>query len=164
MSTSPRVSIGIPTFNRPRLLHEALQSVLLQTCQDFEVVVADDGSTPETRQVVQGFGDPRIRYHRNATNIGVQRNWNQCVRLSRGEYCTILPDDDVYLPPFLETMCALLSEKPEAAFAQCAFYGVDAALRPIGVGRPSSRPVELRGADGVVWQLMSLACNPVALM
>ena len=58
----PIVSVIIPAYNREQTIGRAIQSVLNQTFQDFELIVVDDGSTDGTRAVVEGFGDPRIRY------------------------------------------------------------------------------------------------------
>ena len=62
--TAPFFSVIIPVFNRAGRLRAAIQSVLAQTCQDFEIVVVDDGSSDDPRAVVDGFADPRIRFFR----------------------------------------------------------------------------------------------------
>src|SRR5262249_62419526 len=58
----PQFSVVIPTYNRADILPIAVDSVLAQTCSDFELVIADDGSTDDTRALVAGCGDPRVRY------------------------------------------------------------------------------------------------------
>ena len=65
MDPSPRVTVGIPTWNRSALLREALDSVLAQTLRDLEVYVFDDGSSDDTAEVVAGYDDPRVHYVRN---------------------------------------------------------------------------------------------------
>ncbi len=158
------VSIGIPTYNRSDLLRQAIQSVLQQTWQDFEVIVSDDCSTDDTATVVQGFNDDRIKYFRTATNLRPPRNWNQCVRMAGGEFFGLLPDDDVYCPTFLSEMLAALRAQPQAAFAQCSYYQVDAQLRCLSMVRPASQPLSLKGESALAWQIERLACAPVALL
>jgi len=93
----PTVSVVIPTYNRAEFLAQAIDSVLSQTCQDFEVIVVDDGSTDDTAQVVSAYGD-RVRYvpipHSGlpavARNAGLQ--------VARGEYIAFLDSDDQWLP------------------------------------------------------------------
>lgn len=77
----PKITIAIPTYNRAKLLTEAIESVLVQTYEDFELLISDNASTDETKNVVVSFKNPRIRYHRNKKNIGMMNNWNKCVTL-----------------------------------------------------------------------------------
>ncbi|MBI5566772.1 MAG: glycosyltransferase family 2 protein [Chloroflexi bacterium] len=160
----PTISIGIPTYNRAGLAQQAIQSVLQQTYQDFEIIVSDDCSTDETAQVIQDFHDPRIRYHRTLTNLRPPRNWNECVRLARGEFFALLPDDDVYCPTFLEGMVAALVAKPEVGFAQCGYYSVDEHLRCIQTRLSATTPLTLKADSAVIWQLQNLACIPAAIL
>lgn len=160
----PTVSVGIPTYNRSVLLSQAIQSVLQQSYQDFEIIVSDDSSSDLTPEVVRSFADPRIRYHRTATNLRPPRNWNECVRLAKGEFFALLPDDDVYLPGFLEAMVVVLQQQPNIGFAQCGFVGVDEHLRCLEVVEAHSLPLKLSGESAVIWQMEHLACNPVALL
>jgi glycosyltransferase involved in cell wall biosynthesis len=108
----PQVSVIIPTHNRARLLSEAIESVLNQSFRDFELVIVDDGSTDHTAEVVAGFQDPRIVYHRQESQErGAARN--KGVALSQGEYLTFLDDDDWYLPNKLEIQVRELRAHPE---------------------------------------------------
>src|SRR5271157_2570419 len=81
----PRFTIGIPTYNRCDLLANALRAAVGQSFPDPEILVCDDASTDRTPEVVRSFGD-RVRYHRNATNIGMWPNFAKAVELAEGEY------------------------------------------------------------------------------
>ncbi|MBP7694590.1 MAG: glycosyltransferase family 2 protein [Anaerolineales bacterium] len=160
----PVVTVGIPTFNRAALLKDAISSVLTQTWQDFEIVVSDDCSTDQTAAVVRGFGDPRLRYHRTATNLRPPRNWNECARLAAGEFLAILPDDDFYLPTQLETLVTALQQNPAIGFAQSGYYSVDEAGRPIASQVAAPERVTLTGEAALLWQWENLACLPVCIL
>jgi glycosyltransferase involved in cell wall biosynthesis len=96
-SQPPPVSVVIVTRDRAHLLRQAIDSTLDQSRQNFELVVVDDGSTDDTRRVVDDSDDPRIRYfHQPPSGIPVARNLG--VREARGEYVCIMDDDDLMLP------------------------------------------------------------------
>lgn len=158
------VSIGIPTFNRAPLLRQAITCVLRQTLQNFEIIISDDCSTDDTAQVVASFHDPRIRYHRTATNLRPPRNWNECVRLAQGEIFALLPDDDAYLPDFLATMVHTLQANPTIGMAQCGWYSVDDAWRAVALMQASATPLTLQGEAAFIWEMERLHCVPVALL
>ena len=73
---NPSISIIIPTYNRANLISRSIQSVLNQTYTDFEVIIVDDGSTDNTKEVVKSFEDVRIRYISHGENKGVARALN----------------------------------------------------------------------------------------
>ena len=100
----PLVSVVISTYNRGHLILDTLHSLQAQTVQDFEVVVVDDGSTDDTRSVVEDVValDDRVRYERQE-NAGVAAARNRGVALSRGHYVAVLDDDDIALPWRLES-------------------------------------------------------------
>jgi glycosyltransferase involved in cell wall biosynthesis len=120
----PRVSIMIPTYNYGHFLGEAIQSVLDQTFQDFEIIVVDDGSTDNTKEVVSNFKDPRIRYiyqeHRGASAAQ-----NVAIRASKGEYFTGLGADDLYLPRNLELKVKLLDSRPDVGMVCSDALSID---------------------------------------
>jgi glycosyltransferase involved in cell wall biosynthesis len=95
---NPTVSVVIPTYNRAHLLGKAIQSVLNQTYQDFEIIVVDDGSTDNTEEVVKGFADVRIRYVRQRENMGQVVAITAGIKLARGEYIALQDDDTEWLP------------------------------------------------------------------
>lgn len=108
---SPKVSVCIPTYNYGHYLSEAIESVLNQTHEDFELLVVDDASQDDTDRIVQGYvaKDSRVRYLRNQTNIGMVNNWNRCMREAKGKYIKYLFGDDVFSSPMLlEKMIEIL--------------------------------------------------------
>jgi len=92
------ISIIIPTFNRAYSLPDAIQSVLEQSAESWELIIVDDGSTDDTRQVISRFlSDERIKYYFQK-NAGVSAARNKGVELSRGDYLIFLDSDDRFLP------------------------------------------------------------------
>ena len=99
----PFVSIGMPTYNRAGpYLEGALESALLQTYPNLEIVVSDNASTDGTEELVKGVGDPRIRYFRQVETIPPHDNFNFCLEQSRGHYFLMLHDDDLVDPDLVE--------------------------------------------------------------
>jgi len=99
---NPRVSVIIPTYNRAQLVNRAMQSVLNQTYEDFELIVVDDCSTDNTPEVVSNIGDKRIKYVRHTTNKGASASRNTGIRAARGELIGFLDSDDEWLPEKLQ--------------------------------------------------------------
>jgi glycosyltransferase involved in cell wall biosynthesis len=99
----PLVTIGLPTYNRAdSYLRQALQSALSQTYPNLEIVVSDNCSTDATQEVVRSVADPRVKYFRQAKNIGENNNANFCLQQARGAYFLLLHDDDVIDKDFVE--------------------------------------------------------------
>jgi glycosyltransferase involved in cell wall biosynthesis len=130
----PRITVCIPTHNRADLLSEAIQSVLDQTYGDFQILITDNHSTDNTRELVASCGDPRIRYECWPRNIGMMNNFRAAIELAQTEYVAILPDDDVYAPDHLQRALDLLAEYPAAIYYTCAarYFGAvnEGCLRP----------------------------------
>ena len=103
---TPKVSIGLPVFNGQNYLREALDSLLGQTFRDFELIVSDNASTDATAEIVRTYeqSDPRIRYFRQATNIGVGGNFLFVLHQSRGEMFMWASHDDVWSSNWLEVL------------------------------------------------------------
>jgi glycosyltransferase involved in cell wall biosynthesis len=104
------VSICIPSYNGARWIGEALGSALAQTYERLEVLIVDDASTDNTLEVVRSFQDPRIRVVRNERNLGLVRNRNRCVRLSKGSLVKFLFQDDLLYSTCVEKMARLLDD------------------------------------------------------
>lgn len=116
MSTEqPLVSIGLAVYNGEQYLEEALNSLLGQTFTDFEIIISDNASTDHTAEICLRYAeqDARIRYHRNATNIGGANNENQTFRMSCGKYFRWAADDDICAPTLIEECVKVLEENPD---------------------------------------------------
>lgn len=91
----PLVSIVIPTYNSARYLPETIESVLLQSMQDFEIIIVDDGSTDNTQEVVGALHSNKIRYIRQENSGGPARPRNVGIHHARGKYISLLDSDDL---------------------------------------------------------------------
>lgn len=98
MSTStPLVSVILPTYRRPHLLGRAMRSVLAQSYRNLELIVVDDASPDDTAERVAACVDPRVRYFRQDHNSGASAARNRGIREAQGEYLAFQDDDDVWL-------------------------------------------------------------------
>ncbi len=110
---SPYVSVIIPAYNVEQFLGEAIQSVLDQTYQSFEVIVVNDASTDNTDKIIQSFRDPRLKYFTHKRNRGLPATRNRGIRWSTGEIIALLDADDVYHPEKLRYHVDFLQENSE---------------------------------------------------
>ena len=117
MNTEPQVTVAIPTCNRADMLVISLKSALEQDYPNLRILVLDNASTDNTREVAGSFKDGRIVYHRNSENIGLFRNWNRALELNDSDYLCILQDDDEIMPGFVSSAVKALELEPDAAFA-----------------------------------------------
>ncbi len=108
-----RITVIIPTYNQESYILEAIDSVLNQTYQDFEIVITNDGSSDQTLQIIQEKKDPRIRLFSFDQNQGVSVAANHCIRQAKGEFMAILDSDNIFLPDKLEKQVNFLDEHPE---------------------------------------------------
>lgn len=96
-NSARRVTIAIPTFNRLGLLRRAVDSVLMQDYENFEIVISDNASTDGTHDYLGTLCDSRIKVFINTKNIGMVANWQQCLSSATGEYFLLMSDDDAFL-------------------------------------------------------------------
>ena len=131
----PRVSVIIPTHNRAHLLPRAVDSVLAQTLDRYEILIIDDGSSDNTPDVIAGFSDQRIRSLRHDRNRGQSAAINTGIEHARGDYVGFLDDDDEWLP----------TEAGRAGgAARLGLPKSSAGLRLDGPGRRFGRPRDTR--------------------
>jgi glycosyltransferase involved in cell wall biosynthesis len=114
-SNQPLVSVILPTYNRAHIVSKALQSVLSQTYRNFEVIVIDDGSTDNTKEIITNIAckDPRVKYFRNNENKGPAGARNVGINLAKGEFIAFIDDDVEWFPHKLEKQVNLLQTLPE---------------------------------------------------
>jgi len=121
MIQPPIVSVIIPTYNRAYLIDKAINSVLSQTYRDYEIIVIDDASTDNTREVVESFTDSRINYIFHANNLGVSAARNTGIKASRGKYIALLDSDDEWLPEKLEKQVVILHNESSEVGVVCSW-------------------------------------------
>ncbi len=153
-TSSPSVSIGLPVYNGEHYLCEAVQSILDQTYEDFELIISDNGSSDETASICRRFekDDGRIRYLRNPVNLGAARNFNRVFHLSRGKYFKWAAHDDLISPRFLEDCKAVLEDDPSVSVCHSGVHIIDGKgdmIRSVHTNLPgaiSPRPSRRFGA------------------
>jgi glycosyltransferase involved in cell wall biosynthesis len=131
-SEEPLVTICIPTYNRPEMLRHSLQSVLCQSYRRLEVIVSDNASDTDTADVVDSFGDDRVRVDRLNANIGLHGNMSRCLHLGTGKYRMMLPDDDLMLPGNVQSKVAFFETHPEVGLVHSAFRHINTDSLPYG--------------------------------
>nr|WP_255533306.1 DUF5672 family protein [Polynucleobacter sp. AP-RePozz3-80-G7] len=122
------VSIGIPTYNRPEQLKNALEIITGQTYSNLEIIISDNASTNEQVEIIAReymSRDLRIKYYKQEVNIGVLANADFVLEKSGGEFFTWFSDDDWRSPEFVQFLVDELNTKPEVGFAFCDYYEVD---------------------------------------
>lgn len=128
----PKVSICIPAFNQTEYLRKAIDSVLVQSYSDYEVIITDDSTTDSVKQLVEAYGMPhKLQYYKNRVRLGTPENWNEAIRRSSGDYIKILHHDDWFSSEeSLAYYVAMLDGHPESNFA----FSATKAFTP-GVGQ-----------------------------
>jgi glycosyltransferase involved in cell wall biosynthesis len=122
-------SIIIPNFNHAQYLGAAIQSVLKQTYGNFEIIVVDDGSTDNSREVVARFGE-QVRYIWQE-NQGLSAARNTGIRAAQGAFVGVLDADDMYELSFLSTLISILEANPDAGAVYCGYRFVDHKNNPL---------------------------------
>ena len=117
---NPLVSIGMPVYNGASFIAAAIESVLVQTLSNLELVICDNTSTDNTEIICRRYAanDIRVRYYRNDTNLGAHPNYNKTFELSSGKYFKWAPHDDVIDPFYLEKCVEALEKEPDATICQ----------------------------------------------
>ena len=111
---TPFFSVVIPTYNRSELLKEAVHSIMDQSFEDFELLIVDDHSTDDTKNVVASFKDSRIKYIVNDRTKGGAGTRNAGIFRAKGHWVAFLDDDDVWLPNKLELQYKKIQEVDSA--------------------------------------------------
>lgn len=110
-----KFSFILPAY-KAKYFHQAIESILKQTCDDFELVIVNDASLDDLDSIVNSFDDHRIRYYKNKENIGghnLVAQWNKCLEYATGEYVVLASDDDCYFPEYLSEMAKLVDKYPD---------------------------------------------------
>lgn len=118
-SGKPKISIGMPVYNGEPYIGIAIDAILDQTFEDFELIISDNASTDATEQICRDFAarDKRIVYCRNPQNIGAAGNYNRLVDMARADYFRWSNADDMIAPQLLERCVSVLDATPDAVLS-----------------------------------------------
>ena len=141
-SSSPAVSILTPAYNSAKFIRQTLESALRQTFTDFEMIVVDDGSTDDTRRVVESYAaaDDRIRLI-SQSNGGIAAARNRAMSMARGRLFALLDSDDVWLPCYLADQLDIMARHPDIAVLSANAINFGGAFNgtPLLATRPRGR-------------------------
>jgi len=170
-----KVSVVMPTYNRAYIIREALESALGQTYRDFELIVVDDGSSDNTREIVASLPQEKIRYIRHERNRGCSAAYNTGIAAATGELVAFLDSDDLWQPDYLTRQVEFLLRHPEvdAVFTDTEIRGETVIPSLIGLMKAfpkllkANRVVDefiLRGRQMYLCLLEEVPIKPTALI
>lgn len=165
-----RISVLIPVYNGITYISEAVESVLTQECQDWELVISDNGSNDGTQDYLRNLSDPRIRIYEQPLNLGIMGNLNFLLAQARAPIAKILGHDDMLLSGGLERTVRFMEERPDCAVSRCwaqgdeLRYSKGGALEWEGLLPPRLEPVASILAfatfGNLVGNICRAACRP----
>ncbi len=120
-----KVSIILPTYNGVRYIKQSIDSCLNQTYTNIELIIVDDGSSEDIREVIRSYTDDRIFYFRHDKNLGLPYALNTGFSHSKGEYLTWTSDDNFYDKKAIETMVKYLERNSEIDFVYANYYVIN---------------------------------------
>jgi len=130
---APRVSVILPCYNGARWISQAIKSVLAQTYKDFELLVIDDGSTDNSREIVSSYlHDGRVRYIYQE-NRGFSGAINRGIKESKGDFIGFIGQDDLWLPYKLELQMRYFSKHRNVDLVHSSYFVIDSEGRVIGI-------------------------------
>ncbi len=142
MGGEPLVSIMMPCFDAERTLPMALASLRAQTYENWEALVVDDGSEDRTWEILEGFGDPRLRLERFDRNRGRGAARQRCLEMAEGALLSFLDADDWLFPNKLALQVSLMEQHPEVVVLSGACVITNARGEPVGLTRTGLRAGE----------------------
>jgi glycosyltransferase involved in cell wall biosynthesis len=146
-SELPLVSIGMPVYNGARYIRRALDSLLAQDYEKFEIIISDNASTDQTPKILEQYASkyPHLRIYTQLENVGAEENFIVVLKLARGEYFMWAAHDDYWLPTFVSTLVNELNNHHDSGGAMCAWQcvgedgTVQQTVRFLGKESPNSK-------------------------
>ncbi len=132
-ATNKAISVCLPVFNGEKYLAQAIESVLSQTFEDFELLIADDCSSDSSGEVISSYAasDSRVTAWKNERNLGLFQNYNECMRRANGAYIKPFAQDDCFDKTLLERMHTIMQEQTSIALLSVAKQWIDTENRII---------------------------------
>lgn len=144
----PSVSVLVPVYNGERYLSECLDSILKQKYPDLEILIADDGSTDNSLEIIKAYAtrDARIQWWKHPQNLGPAGSFNLCLQKARGDYIKFVCQDDILVSAeAVRMMAEVLESNPDVTLVASAAYIIDAQSRPV---TERNRLGKSQGIDG----------------
>ena len=113
MNYPPKISVILPVYNGEKYLAEAIDSILSQTYQNFELIIINDCSSDRTPEIISSFTDERIRIINNPSNMKISRSLNKGIELAQGQFIARMDADDISLPERFQKQVAFLENYPD---------------------------------------------------
>ncbi len=147
-----KVSVLMPSYNHARFIETAIESVLSQTYQDFEIIIVDDGSTDNSAEIISRFRSQKLRVEYLKRNGGACEAMNIALSMSRGDYIAVCNSDDAWVAHKLETQCSFLDRNRDicAVFSDVNWIGADGECLESG-DSPYDRVFEQKNRSRWAW-------------
>lgn len=150
ITTSPKISVVIPTYNCAGYITQAIESVLSQTNCNYELLIIDDGSTDNTRQILQPYSKVLRYVYQN--NQGVCATRNHGIKIAQGEYVAFLDADDFFLPGKLAAQLAVFEAQPDLGIVHSGWRRVDSQGQTLMDVQPWENIAQLNLESWLQWK------------
>ena len=110
---NPFFTVAIPSWNGWDFIKTSIESVLMQTFKEFELIIIDDASNDGSWDYIKSIKDPRVKFYRNEYNLGIVANWRKCLEKANGKWFKFLLHDDFLFPDTLQILKGLIDKYPE---------------------------------------------------
>lgn len=145
------VSIITPSYNTAKFIAETIDSVKLQTYNNWEMIIVDDCSTDETNEIIEKYlGDIRIKFLKNEKNLGAAVSRNRALREARGRWIAFLDSDDLWLPDKLEKQISFM-ESNGHSFSYTNYEEIDEQGSPLSIHVTGPKKITQRGMYNYCW-------------
>ena len=128
----PKVSILMPVYNAERYLAQAIDSIINQSFTDWELIIINDGSTDQSKSIIESYNDPRIKHYENEANLKLIKTLNKGIGLCTGEYIARMDSDDISQPERLQIQVDFLDKHPSYVMCGTTARVVDNGGKKIG--------------------------------
>jgi hypothetical protein len=145
---APKVTVMMAVYNAENYLRQAIESILSQSFDDFELLIHDDGSTDHSAEIIQSYRDSRIRAVLNPINQGEERVRNQCLQITRGEYIAVLDADDIAHRDRLKIQTDFLDRHRDISLVGSRYEIIDESGRVTGNQKVPTDALNIR------WKLL----------
>lgn len=158
MSKDPTISVCLPLYNGARHLASAIESVLAQECGDFELLIADDGSSDDSVEIATSYArrDKRIVFWSNEKRQGLFGNYNACINKARGKYIKPFAQDDLLAADALKSMLAILEGEPAIALVSSSRQIIDDNGVITELKQPIAADLKANGREVITFHLIGL--------